>query len=225
MSNTRILLADDHQMFRTGISNLLQKEEGFEVVGEAKDGNEVVRLACQIRPDVIVMDIHLPVMDGIAATRQILAEFPEAKILALTSFETEDYVVNMLRAGAKGYVLKEAPIEELVLAIKTIATGSSYFAKEISVKILAMLENIGRPSASKEPAEKSSLTQRELEILELIATEMTNKEIASLLFISPRTVETHRRNLIHKLKVKNTAGLMRFYLNNFKNKGGGGVEV
>ncbi len=225
MSNTRILLADDHQMFRTGISNLLQKEEGFEMVGEAKDGNEVVRLACQIRPDVIVMDIHLPVMDGIAATRQILAEFPEAKILALTSFETEDYVVNMLRAGAKGYVLKEAPIEELVLAIKTIATGSSYFAKEISVKILAMLENIGRPSASKEPAEKSSLTQRELEILELIATEMTNREIAALLFISPRTVETHRRNLIHKLKVKNTAGLMRFYLNNFKNKSGGGVEV
>ena len=195
------------------------------MVGEAKDGNEVVRLACQIRPDVIVMDIHLPVMDGIAATRQILAEFPEAKILALTSFETEDYVVNMLRAGAKGYVLKEAPIEELVLAIKTIATGSSYFAKEISVKILAMLENIGRPSASKEPAEKSSLTQRELEILELIATEMTNREIAALLFISPRTVETHRRNLIHKLKVKNTAGLMRFYLNNFKNKSGGGVEV
>ncbi|MBK9015566.1 MAG: response regulator transcription factor [Saprospiraceae bacterium] len=225
MSNTRILLADDHQMFRTGISNLLQKEEGFEVVGEAKDGNEVVRFACQIRPDVIVMDIHLPVIDGIAATRQILAEFPEAKILALTSFETEDYVVNMLRAGAKGYVLKEAPIEELVLAIKTIATGSSYFAKEISVKILAMLENIGRPSASKEPAEKSSLTQRELEILELIATEMTKKEIAPLLFISPRTVETHRRNLIHKLKVKNTAGLMRFYLNNFKNKSGGGVEV
>jgi DNA-binding NarL/FixJ family response regulator len=218
MSNTRILLADDHQMFRTGISNLLQKEEGLDVVGEAKDGDEVVRLACQIRPDVIVMDINIPVMDGIAATRQILAEFPEAKILALTSFESEDYVVNMLRAGAKGYVLKEAPIEELVLGIKTIATGSSYFAKEISVKILAMLENIGRPSASKEPVEKSSLTERELEILEHIAAELTNKEIAALLFISPRTVETHRRNLIHKLKVKNTAGLMRFYLNNFKNK-------
>ena len=218
MSSTRILLADDHLMFRTGVATLLTKEEGFEVVGEAKEGNEVVRLACQIRPDVIVMDIHLPVMDGIAATRQILAKFPEAKILALSSFETEDYVVNMLRAGAKGYVLKEAPIEELVLAIKTIANGSSYFAKEISVKILAMLENVGRPSASKEPSEKSSLTERELEILELIAAEMTNKEIAAILFISPRTVETHRRNLIHKLKVKNTAGLMKFYLNNFKNK-------
>lgn len=219
MNNTRIILADDHQLFRAGVANLLQKEEGFEVVATAKDGNEAIRIACQLKPDVILMDIHLPETDGIAATRKILAEFPAAKILALTSFETEDYVVNMLRAGAKGYVLKEAPIEELVLAIKTIANGSSYFAKEISVKILALLENIGRPSASKEPSEKSSLTERELEILELVASEMTNKEIAALLFISPRTVETHRRNLIHKLKVKNTAGLMKFYLNNFKSKG------
>ncbi len=218
MSSTRILLADDHLMFRTGVATLLAKEADFEIVGEAKEGNEVVRFACQLRPDVIVMDIHLPVMDGIAATRKILADFPEAKILALTSFDSEDYVVNMLRAGAKGYVLKEAPIEELVLAIKTIANGSSYFAKEISIKILAMLENVGRPSESKEPTEKSTLTARELEILEFIASEMTNKEIAGILFISPRTVETHRRNLIHKLKVKNTAGLMRFYLNNFKGK-------
>lgn len=218
MSSTRILLADDHLMFRMGVATLLAKEPDFEIVGEAKEGNEVVRYACQLRPDVIVMDIHLPEMDGIAATRKILADFPEAKILALTSFETEDYVVNMLRAGAKGYVLKEAPIEELVLAIKSIANGSSYFAKEISVKILAILENAGRPSASKEPTEKSALTEREVEILELIAGEMTNKEIAAILFISPRTVETHRRNLIHKLKVKNTAGLMRFYLNNFKGK-------
>ncbi|MCF8246142.1 MAG: response regulator transcription factor [Saprospiraceae bacterium] len=219
MSSTRILLADDHQMFRTGVATLLAREASFKVVGEAKEGDEVVRLACQLQPDVIVMDIHLPVMDGIAATRKIIAEFPAAKILALTSFETEDYVVNMLRAGAKGYILKEAPIEELVLAIKTIANGSSYFAKEISVKIFAMLENVGRPSASKEPAEKASLTERELEILEHIAAERTNKEIAAVLFISPRTVETHRRNLIHKLKVKNTAGLMKFYLSNFKNKG------
>ncbi|MBI1227499.1 MAG: response regulator [Bacteroidetes bacterium] len=218
MSNTRILLADDHLMFRTGVATLLAKEEGFEIVGEAKEGNEAVRMTCQLRPDVVVMDIHLPIFDGIAATRKILAEFPDAKILALTSFETEDYVVNMLRAGAKGYVLKEAPIDELVLAIKTIANGSSYFAKEISVKIMAMLENVGRPSASKEPVEKSSLTERELEILEHIAAELTNKEIAGILYISPRTVETHRRNLIQKLKVKNTAGLMRFYHNNFKNK-------
>ena len=219
MSSTRILLADDHQMFRTGVANLLMKEAGFEVIGEAKDGNEAVRLACQLRPDVVVMDISLPIIDGISATRKILSEFPEAQILALSSFETEDYVVNMLRAGAKGYVLKEAPIEELILAIKTIANGSSYFTKEISVKILALLENIGRPSTSRAPSEKSSLTVRELEIIEHIASERTNKEIAALLFISPRTVETHRRNLIHKLKVKNTAGLMRFYLSNFKNTG------
>jgi len=192
------------------------------VVGTAKDGEEAIRLARQLQPDVIVMDIHLPGSDGISATRQILSEFPDAKILALSNFETEDYVVNMLRSGAKGYILKEAPMEELVLAIKTIANGSSYFAKEISMKILALLENIGLPSASKEPSEKSSLTEREMEILELVAAEMTNKEIAALLYISPRTVETHRRNLIQKLKVKNTAGLMRFYLSNFQRKEGAG---
>jgi DNA-binding NarL/FixJ family response regulator len=179
-----------------------------------------VRLACQLRPDVVVMDIYLPEIDGIEATRQILGKFPETQVLALSSFETEDYIVNVLRAGAKGYILKEAPIEELVLAIKTISNGSSYFAKEISVKILALLEGTERPSASKEPSEKSSLTERELEILELIAEELNNKEIAAILFISPRTVETHRRNLIRKLKVKNTAGLMRFYLTHFKNKEG-----
>lgn len=222
MSQTRIVLADDHQLFRAGVANLLQKEEGFEVVGTAKDGEEAIRLARQLQPDVIVMDIHLPGSDGISATRQILSEFPDAKILALSNFETEDYVVNMLRSGAKGYILKEAPMEELVLAIKTIANGSSYFAKEISMKILALLENIGLPSASKEPSEKSSLTEREMEILELVAAEMTNKEIAALLYISPRTVETHRRNLIQKLKVKNTAGLMRFYLSNFQRKEGAG---
>lgn len=216
-SLTRILLAEDHQMFRTAISSLLQKEEGFEIVGEAKNGEEAVQLAMTLQPDVLVMDIQLPGTDGIAATRAILAASPSAKILALTSFDTEDYVVNMLRAGAKGYVLKEAPVEELVLAIKTIANGSSYFAKEISAKILALLENIGRPSASKEPTDKFTLTEREMEILGHIASELTNKEIASMLYISPRTVETHRRNLIHKLKVKNTAGLVKFYLTNFKN--------
>jgi DNA-binding NarL/FixJ family response regulator len=225
MSNTRILLADDHQMFRTAVANLLQKEEGFEVVAEAKNGDEAMQLASQLHPDVLVMDIHLPLTDGIEATRKILAENPAAKILALTSFESEDYVVNMLRAGAKGYVLKEAPIEELVLAIKTIANGSSYFAKEISSKILSLLENMGRPSASKEPTMKSSLTEREMEILVHIAAEMTNREIASNLFISPRTVETHRRNLILKLKVKNTAGLVKFYLNNFKNTHDSGKQL
>lgn len=217
MSNTRIVMADDHQLFLAGVANLLQKE-GFDIVATAKNGDEAVRLSCQFRPDVILMDVHLPQTDGITATRQILAEFPEAKVLALSYFETDDYVVDMLRSGAKGYVLKEDPIEELVLAIRTIANGSSYFAKGISTKILALLENAGRPSASKEPSEKSSLTERELEILELVAAELTNKEIAARLFISPRTVETHRRNLIHKLKVKNTAGLMKFYLSNFKSK-------
>lgn len=219
MSKTRILFADDHQMFRAGVTNLLRKEPDFEMIAEANDGKEAVMLVRQLRPDVVIMDISLPFMDGIEATRLIVNEFPETKILVLTSHESEEFVVNMLRSGARGYVLKEAPIEELVLAVKTIANGSSYFAKEISTKIFALLENIEKPSASKASANTSTLSKREMEVVVQIAAEKTNKEIAALFSISPRTVETHRRNLIHKLKVKNTAGLVKFYLNNFKKNG------
>lgn len=213
MNNIRLLIADDHQMFRTAIVAILVKEEGIRVVGEADNGGTAMQLDEKHQPDVILMDIGLPEVDGFEATRQILANRKGAKVLALTSSEDVESVLKMIRAGAKGYVLKDAPVEELVLAIRTIANGSSYFAKEVSSKLLNLLRHTNIPFIAKKAAERFSLTEREAEILRHIAEEMTNKEIAAKLFISPRTVETHRRNLINKLKVKNTAGLVKYYLN------------
>jgi DNA-binding NarL/FixJ family response regulator len=220
MSKIRIVLADDHHMFRTAITNLLRKELDFEIIGEASTGSEAIRLTQQWKPDVVIMDIRLPDIDGIEATKSIIATLPEARILALTSLEDDEFVVNMVLSGAKGYILKDAPIEELVLAIRTLANGSSYFAGEISDKLVARLKQ----SPAYEPPEKAlakrlSITERELEILKHIASELTNKEIASILYISPRTVETHRRNLITKLKVKNTTGLVKFYLHYIEHGG------
>ncbi|MEO1258774.1 MAG: response regulator transcription factor [Bacteroidota bacterium] len=217
MNKLRLLIADDHNMFRAGISNLLSKNKRIEIVGEASNGQEAVTLCSELKPDVVLMDIHLPVMDGMKATQKITAQDPEIKILALTSYEEEDYVVNMIRSGAKGYILKEAPIDELILAISTIAKGSSYFAKEISNTIFALLDKADASTSLKQKAKRLEITGRELEVLQYIAEEFTNKEIAAKLFISPRTVETHRRNLIQKLRVKNTAGLVKYY---FKNLGG-----
>lgn len=216
MNSLRLLVADDHQMFRAGISNLLRAEEGFEIVGGASNGEEAVQMASDLQPDVILMDIHLPKLDGISATQKISSAYPNIKILALTSSEEENYVVGMIRSGAKGYILKDAPIDELVLAIKTLAKGSSYFAKEISDTIFSLLDRAEVVPTFKQRAKRLEITGRELEVLQCIAEELSNKEIAAKLFISPRTVETHRRNLIQKLRVKNTAGLVRFYINNIK---------
>lgn len=216
MNKLRLLIADDHQMFRAGIVNLLKKEETFEIVGEASNGEEAVQLVAALQPDVVLMDIHLPIMDGLMATQLITNSGSLSKILVLTSYEEEEYVVNMIRSGAKGYVLKEAPIDELLLAIKTIAKGSSYFAKEISETIFSLLSQSSSGTSFKQRAKGMEITGRELEVLQYIAEEFTNKEIAAKLFISPRTVETHRRNLIQKLRVKNTAGLVRYYFKNIQ---------
>lgn len=213
MNNIRLLIADDHQMFRMGIKTLLSKEPGIEVVGEARTGEQAVELAARLRPDVILMDIYLPGIDGVEATMAILSQRKDAKVLALTSSEDEGVVMSMIKAGVKGYVLKEAPVDELVLAVKALSNGSSYFAKEVSAKLLALLRQSDMPLFSKSRVNEESLTDREVEVLRHIADEMTNKEIAAKLFISPRTVETHRRNLINKLKVKNTAGLVKYYFN------------
>ena len=212
MNKIRLLIADDHHMFRTAIVALLGKEPDLEVVGEANNGLLAIQLEKELGPDVVLMDIALPKVDGFEATRRILANHGGARVLALTSSEDEETVLKMIKAGAKGYLLKDAPMDELILAIKALSKGSSYFAKEVSSKLLALLSLADVSAVSKRTVSKFSLTEREFEVLRHIAGEMTNKEIAAKLFISPRTVETHRRNLINKLKVKNTAGLVKYYL-------------
>lgn len=213
MRKTKILIAEDHQMFRKGIIALLNKLDNFVVVGEASTGQEVIALTETLQPDLILMDVHLPEFSGVEATVHILERYPQIKVLGLSGEASEEAVVNMVRAGAKGYVLKDTTVEELILAIKSLEGGNSYFSERVSLKLLSRLD---KPSYSPEDAKraaKKALTCRETEILNFIAEEMTNKEIADRLFISPRTVETHRRNLIHKLKVRNTVGLVKYYLN------------
>ncbi|MEM9820970.1 MAG: response regulator transcription factor [Bacteroidota bacterium] len=215
MDKIRILIADDHPMFRTGLVHVLQNSDVFEVVGEAGDGEKALALLQHCHPQVILMDIHLPVLDGIAASKQISESFPEIKILALSHSSEQHCVLGMVKAGAAGYLLKNETMEELKMAIQTLAKGNSYFSREISSTLFAQFSGKA-PNRTKRLEKK--ITNRELEILRFVAEELSNKEIADKLFISPRTVETHKRNLIQKLKVKNAIGLVKYYLKMVKGK-------
>jgi len=218
MDKTKILIADDHRMFRTGVAHLLKKEEQFEIIAEASCGTNALELAIELDIDIILMDINIPGIDGIAATSQILQIKPGLKILALSSFDDEDRIVQMVKAGAKGYLLKSASIAELIQAIKTVKEGNSYFSKLVSDKIFSRLEKDKRPAyGAAKKINGNSITQREYEILQYVFDEMNNREIAERLYISPRTVETHKRNLIKKLKVKNAVGLIKYYFTHINN--------
>ncbi len=211
------MIADDHQLFRKGISAVLNNRCDCSIVGEAASGEEIIELARQQAFDVLLMDLHLPQLNGIAATRAIIQELPQARILGLSNVTREEEVLDLIKAGAKGYVLKETTIDELVLAIKALAGGNSYFSHKVSQQLLTRLHSPQHLSDQNGRPGRPALTGREMEILKYITEELTNKEIASRLFISPRTVETHRRNLIQKLKVKNTVGLVKYYLRRMPN--------
>lgn len=216
MNTIKILIAEDHQMFRKGIVALLNNYENFEIIGEASNGEEIIALTNQLLPDLILMDVHLPVISGVEATSKILSEYPSMKILGLSSEAKEEEVLRMIRAGVKGYVLKDTTINELVQAIHTLVNGNTYFSNQVSDFMLSRLNTTEKDIRSFKDGSRQTLTDREAEILRYITEEMTNKEIADRLFISPRTVETHRRNLIQKLKVRNTVGLVKYYINSAK---------
>ncbi|HEX2787631.1 MAG TPA: response regulator transcription factor [Ignavibacteria bacterium] len=209
MEKIKLIITDDHKMFREGIKNILNDYEDIEVLSEAGSGEELLEKLTQQTADVILMDINMPGISGIETSKIIKKKYPETFILALSTSDDDNYIIEMLNTGAKGYVLKSTGIEELVSAIKTVAKGDSYFCKEASEVILNQFTKSKENKKSKSSSEVP-LTDREIEILKLIAEGLTNKEIADRLFISIRTVDTHRRNLHQKLNIKNTAGLINY---------------
>ncbi|MGB3781266.1 MAG: response regulator transcription factor [Tunicatimonas sp.] len=212
MTVINILIVDDHRMVREGIRASLAELPDIQIVDEAANSAETLAKLAQY-PDVrvVVMDITLGNgEDGIAITRQVVQQFPQVRVLALTMHDEEAHITNMLQAGAVGYLLKDTGMDELVTAIRTVAQGESYFSQEVSKSMMNRLMTNKQAKKKDGHVLPEALTRREREILQLIAEEYTNPEIAEKLFISPRTVDTHRRNLILKLNAKNTAGLVRY---------------
>jgi NarL family two-component system response regulator LiaR len=199
MSKIRILLADDHVVVREGTRELLEREEDMEVVAEAGDGEEAVRLAVSQRPDVAIMDISMPKLNGIEATRQIKATLPAIAVLVLTAYDDDQYIFALLEAGAAGYLLKNVRADELIEAVRSVHAGESVLHPTVARKVI---NRFARPT--EERREKSSvdqLTERELEVLKLAAKGMTNREIAQELVLSVRTVQVHLTNIFNKIDV------------------------
>jgi DNA-binding NarL/FixJ family response regulator len=206
-SNKKILIADDHKIMREGLRTLLEKQVDFQVVAEAGDGRTAVKMALKFSPDLIVMDASMPDMNGIEATRQIVSNIPGTKIIALSMHSDRQYIVEMLKAGASGYVLKDCAFDELIYAIRLVLDDVMYLSPKITDAILTEYIN---DVPFKNITAFSSLTNREREVLQLIAEGNTTKEIAALLGVSIKTVETHRQQLMNKLKIHSIAGLTKY---------------
>ncbi len=205
---TRVLVADDHTIVRQGLKALLEGEPDIRVVGEASDGREAMRKAAALHPDVVVMDVSMPRMNGLEATARIIKEVAGTRVIALTMHDSEEYVYSLLKAGASGYLLKESAATDLVLAIRAVRQGGTYLHPAISMKVVG--EYLKRPSRRARSAGVDVLSGREREILQLIAEGNTNKEIASLLGLSVKTIENHRTRIMEKLEIHNVAGLTRY---------------
>ena len=209
----KVLLVDDHKIVRDGIKVLLQDESDIEVIGEAENGKHALEVLNEITPDLLIVDINMPVMNGIECAREVVKHFPQVKILALTMLNEQEHIKNMIAAGAGGYILKNSGKEELIDAIKTVTSGENYFSDE--VKNIIMMNIVKRKtSGNKIEGVPIPLTNREKDVLKYIVQEFTNQEIAEKLFISVRTVDAHRRNLLEKTGARNTAGLVKFALEN-----------
>jgi len=202
---TTILVADDHQIVRQGLKRLLSKRGDFDIVAEASDGEQAVELATRRQPDVVLMDISMPRLSGIDATRRIAAG-GRTKVLALSMHDQQSYVEEALRAGASGYVHKNASAEDLFSAIDAVRIGESYLSPTVTQKVVDAIARPGdRPASA-----VSALTQREREVLKLIADGLSSKEIAAQLGVSLKTIESHRANLMDKLDIHKVSGLVRF---------------
>ena len=210
MEKPHIIIVDDHLIFRQGLSNIITTENLATVIGDASNGKEFIELLNHLSPDLVLMDIDMPYMNGMEATRIALQMMPDMKIIAVTMFGEEEYYYKMIDLGVKGFILKTSGINEIEKAIHDVMLGESYFSNELLRKII---NSIGHKNNIKS-ASKPLLTDRELEVLKLICYGLTTDEIAKKLFISPKTVKSHRSNLLEKTTCKNTPEMIIFALKN-----------
>jgi len=202
MNKIKVLLVDDHQMLLDGIKALLVFEKEFEIVAELTKGEDVLEILKDQKVDIVITDINMPGMDGLTLTKKIKESFPEIKILALSMFSEHHTITEMINAGVSGYVLKNTGKQELIFAIQRIVAGNLFFSDEVTMKL--------QKGPDKQPEEINVLTIREKEILKLITKEFNNEKIAETLFISERTVETHRKNIFRKTNTKSIVGLIKY---------------
>jgi len=204
--NIRIMLADDHKIVREGLAGLLAKK-GFEIIGEAETGHEAVRMARELEPDVVLMDVSMPELNGFEATRQILADNSHIRVIGLSMHSDKRFVTKMLKAGARGYLRKNCSSDELVHAIRTVAAGEFYLSQKISN---LMVQDFIRTETRSEAEGQAALTSKEAEVLQLIAEGMPTKEIAERLSASVKTVEKHREHIMSKLNIHSIAELTKY---------------
>jgi two-component system response regulator NreC len=210
MPNTKVLLVEDHIVVRQGIKALLSDEPDLEIVGEADNGREALSLVSELRPDVVLMDISMPGLNGIEATRQIRQRHADVKVVVLSMHASEEYVFQMLRAGASGYVLKQSDSSEVLTAIRAATSGGSFLSPPISRTVID--DYVHRAEARGRADDMDLLTSREREVLQLLAEGLPNREIAEQLNISVKTVETHRSNMMNKLGVSSKTELVKYAL-------------
>ena len=212
MATIRIILADDHTLMREGLRAILESETGLEIIGQAEDGHAAVEMAEKLQPDIVIMDIAMPGLNGLEATRLIHARVPETRVIILSMHENAEYVLQALKAGVHGYLLKQGIKSELVLAIHSAYRGEKFLTSRISSSVIDGFLSQAKTLESQTPLE--SLTSREREILQLIAEGYSSQDIARRLTISAKTVDRHRANLMEKLDIHNIAGLVHFAIQN-----------
>ncbi len=207
MTIINVLIADDHKIFRDGIRSLLAREKDIHVVADVSNGSELLETVKEHQVDVVIMDIDMGEPNGVETTRLLKQDHPHISVLILSMLGVHEFVLQALENGATGYLLKNAGKDEVLTAIRCISKGDSYFSREVSAILIEALHN---PRSDRRHSSKIPISAREAEVLKLIAQEYSNPEIAQKLFISIRTVDTHRRNLLEKIGVKNTAGLVKY---------------
>jgi DNA-binding NarL/FixJ family response regulator len=213
MSNPiKLFVVDDHPIFIDGITGLLKDTPGFEIIGTAINGKELLDKMASNMPDIILMDINMPEMDGIEATKEIKRIYPDVKVIMLTMFNDIRFIKELLEIGAKGYILKNISREDLIKAIQTVSSGKPFLDSAVQEKVISSMSAAEEEDIDDKEADAmvQNITSRELEILQLIALGLTSQDISKKLYISKNTVETHRKNLLAKLNVKNTASLLKF---------------